>query len=243
MRTKHCRLDLEGFTIRYTRLNFRTQISKNFKKATSLSSPASYHSYKHPYSINASRDEEDYASPSDDYGDSYKSVKPEYGSHGHGASSPGATYYYQQPSAQYMMPYNNHNHHSSHHSQSMVYQPVPYQTPYTSSYSPGGSNSDFTENPAMYYVKQSYLNYPSHNSHHSNSHSNSSERNYSHSSSDPSVVPSALQPTMSYNGKKFHSTHLCFTASYFSSLQYLIYRLNTYSLHYVPSHRRKLYCV
>ena len=144
-------------------------------------------------------------------------MKPEYGSHGHGASSPGATYYYQQPNAQYMVPYNNHhsshhNHNQNHnhnHNQSMVYQPVQYQTPYTSSYSPGGSNSDFTDNPAMYYVKQSYLNYPSHNGHHTNSHSisqsNSSERNYAHSSADPSLVPSALQQNMSYNGKNIGS--------------------------------------
>lgn len=153
-------------------------------------------------------------------------MKPEYGSHGHGTSSPGATYYYQQPSAQYMMPYSSHQ--SSHHSQSMVYQSVSYQTPYTSSYSPGGSNSDFTDNPAMYYVKQPYLNYTSHNSHHSNSHSishsNSSERNYAHSSSDPSVVPSALQPTMSYNGNEDPSTLTCFaTAFLINYFQHVIY--------------------
>lgn len=106
----------------------------------------------------------------------------------------------------------------------MVYQPVQYQTPYTSSYSPGGSNSDFTENPAMYYVKQSYLNYASHsNNHHANSHassyhggnspisnSNSGERNYPHSTSDPSVVPSALQPPMSYNGEFLHTSKYIF---------------------------------
>lgn len=186
--------------------------------------------------MSASRDEDDFGSLSDEnYGESYKSSKSDYSSHG--SSSPGATYYYPQPNSinQYMVPYNSHhsNHHNSHHSNqshhqsshhnhSMVY-PVQYQTPYTSSYSPGGSNSEFTENPAMYYVKQPYSNYSSHNQHSSNhmssyssngSNSNSSiERSYSQSASDSSLVPSALQPSMSYNGKRAHTDPLQYHTS------------------------------
>ena len=198
-----------------------TQISKNFKKATSHSQ-SPYGNYKTPYSTSHSRDEEEYASTSDDhYGDSYKTLKPEYGGHGHGTSSPGATYYYPQTNAQYMMPYHNHsNHHNhgnhnNHHNQSVIYQSVQYQTPYNSSYSPAVSNSDFPEsNPALYYVKQPYGNYP-HNHHGSINHmgsytapnnnhasnNNQQERSYQNSPSDPSLVPTALQPMMAYNGE------------------------------------------
>lgn len=142
-----------------------------------------------------------------------------------------------------MMPYHNHNNHhsnhhsgshNSHHSQSLMYQSVQYQTPYNSSYSPAGSNSDFPEsNPALYYVKQPYGNYPQHSHHGSINHmgsytaSNSShnhasnnnqqERSYQNSPSDPSLVPTALQPMMSYTGKittthKTPSTRILFSS-------------------------------
>ena len=142
----------------------------------------------------------------ENFGDSYKNSKSEFGGNSNG-NAPGATYYYPPHSGQYMMPYNP----------SMVYQQMPYQTPYTSSYSPGGSNSDFNENSAMFYMKQPYINYPPQMSHHhhnqhmssyvppnnmqTNNSNNMSERSYPHTTADPSVIPSALQPPLSYSGK------------------------------------------
>ena len=108
-----------------------------------------------------------------------------------------------------MMPYNS----------SMMYQPIPYQTPYASSYSPGGTNSEFNETPAMFYVKQPYhMNYAPHIAQMSPHHSHMSsymaansmnmnamnERSYPHVTADPSAIPSALLPPMPYNqGKNY----------------------------------------
>ena len=168
------------------------QISKNFKKATSHASQQAYNNFKsNSYSHSHSHDDSDYPNVhvnNENYGAPYgKNSKSEYTGSNSNRVASGATYYYPPQSAPYMMPYSG----------SMMYQQMQYQTPYTSSYSPGGSNSDFTDSPALFYMKQQqqhqqyHSSYPSHmshmNHHNQGSHSHSHMGSYTAGNSNHSV--------------------------------------------------------
>lgn len=164
------------------------KVSKNFKKATSFTQPynglrSSFNGYNeddfgegeifgdHPRM--GVRDKEVFLNP----GPATAQV------------ADSGTYFYPHPSAQqqYMMPYNP----------SMMYQSLPYQTPYNNSYSPVSTTSEFHDNQIVYYAAHQQYNYPQ-----------VGVRTFPHTNSDASPVPSALQTHLLYRNGECINTYL-----------------------------------
>lgn len=88
------------------------------------------------------------------------------------------TYFYPHPSTpQYVMPYNP----------SLMYQNIPYQTPYNNSYSPVSAGSDFHDNQMLYYTAHQSYNYPQ-----------IRMRTFPQTNTEASATPSALQSQLMY---------------------------------------------
>jgi hypothetical protein len=161
------------FSILIRFLIFPFKVSKNFKKATSYNQ--SYGGFRSQFSHST----DDEFGEDDVFSDHHR-VPPRTKADIFLNSGPptshvaeAGTYFYPHPSApQYMMPFNH----------SMMYQSIPYQTPYNNSYSPVSTASDLHENQMVYYAGPQAYSYPQ-----------MSMRTLPHTGADASIIPSALQ--------------------------------------------------